>query len=558
MQRSTVHVGAGLPAGDAATPSVQRYNTEANGVCQKGKVARSVSSSSSGRHQATVNEMIDEVGFGLYQVHLMAICSGAIMGQAGCIAMVSDVVPAIAREFGLGNSSSRAFFAFCLFAGFQLGAALSGPLADSRGRRAPVFVGYVGMLTLCGLVFCIPSAALVYVALVLMGVFAGLCVPTAIIILTEVIPTKFRGMVVAGAAFFFRLGDVWSAVGVYLLMPDIQTGPWRLLVVWALAPAVPCLIFGLCSRAAKQESPHFLASQRRGRELVSSLNVMFEMNDRPDRRIVLDKGIHGEQPEEEPSREAFAKVLSEYPYWFHFLVISQLCFLNEVVSGGMVSLWPQVLANVDNDFGFRELPAFKLLVTAMVAIPGALVAIFMVSRLPRRVTLAVSATVCGGGALMLLRLGPSPWMGLTGLVLVQLLSPSWFVVLLVYPAEIFPTQIRARAFSTTYFLGLCGAEMVQFMTSFLDSTWCLVIYSCAAFASAVLVYLLPETNDSELLNYLSPETIAILTPLHSSEACSDESSEKGYGSFAADDASVAQGGPQETGALPKAGRRGSV
>jgi len=459
MPRATVHeVGAGLQADDAARTLCQRNRTEGHG---DGKFTRSESSSSSGRNKATINEMIDEVGFGLYQVHLMAICSGAIMGQAGCIAMVSNVVPAISREFGLRSTSSRAFFTFCVFAGFQLGAALSGPLGDSRGRRAPVFVGYVGMLTLCGLVFIIPSAALLYVALVLMGAFAGLCVPAAVVILTEVIPTRFRGLVVAGAAFCFRLGDLWSAAGVFLLMPDIRTGPWRLLVVWALAPAVPCLVFGLFSRAAWHESPHFLAAQRRGRDLVSSLNVMFEMNCRPDCRIVLDRGIHAEPPEEEPSREAFVKVLSEYPYWFHFLIISQLCFLNELVSGGMLGFWPQVFADVDNDFGSRELPGFKLLVAAMVAIPGALMALFLVSRLPRRATLAASATVCGGGALMLLRLGPSPWMGITGLVLMQLLSPSWFVVVLVYPAEVFPTQIRASALSGSYFLGLCGAEVAR-------------------------------------------------------------------------------------------------
>ncbi|CAK0868728.1 unnamed protein product [Prorocentrum cordatum] len=386
--------------------------------------------------------------------------------------------------------------------------------------------------------------------------------------------------------------------------------PVHRLVVWALAPAVPCLVFGLFSRAAWHESPHFLAAQRRGRDLVSSLNVMFEMNCRPDCRIVLDRGIHAEPPEEEPSREAFVKVLSEYPYWFHWRRLSAMSpppapragdssglegaplgrcdgtvatsgvpvLWCELVSGGMLGFWPQVFADVDNDFGSRELPGFKLLVAAMVAIPGALMALFLVSiwdacsakpseerdqteietraeearrGLPRRATLAASATVCGGGALMLLRLGPSPWMGITGLVLMQLLSPSWFVVVLVYPAEVFPTQIRASALSGSYFLGLCGAEMVQFMTSFVDNTWCLVIYACAAFVSALLVQLLPETNDSELLNNWTPESLTVFMPPYASDCCDDDGPETGYGSFA-EGVPVAKGCLRETSASHEA------
>lgn len=274
-------------------------------------------------------------------------------------------------------------------------------------------------------------------------------------------------------------------------------------MLWAAAPAVLFLLLLFVSRAGRQDTPHFLASKRRGHALVRTINLMAEMNGRQDLKLLHDGSIQAEATASSSLREMLSIIVT-YPYSLFYVVMVFLFFAKEFVAGGSIAFWPVAFAQLH---GFAATTAAtKLIITVLISFPGVLLAMLVMHWIPRRWTLVLGASLTGAGALMLVGLNGQHWReGIVGVVMVQLFFPTWQMVTMLIPNEIFPTQIRGWAFSLSFFLGRFGSEVAQLVihSSHLGFP---VVSAALAVSAVVLIFAMPETKDCELTSFIKSES----------------------------------------------------
>ncbi len=134
------------------------------------------------------------------------------------INMMGTVLPGISREFHL-TPASAGYLASSVFIGMLVGSAVVGTLADRIGRkRALLFaVLFYGTLSL------IAATAWSYRSLVAMrmieGFGLGAEVPLVFTYLSEFIPIRQRGFLLASSVFFWQLASFLAALAATYVIP---------------------------------------------------------------------------------------------------------------------------------------------------------------------------------------------------------------------------------------------------------------------------------------------------------------------------------------------------
>lgn len=86
------------------------------------------------RKTFTVEDAIREVGFGQYQLWLLAYAGMSWTAEAMEMMLLSFVGPAVQSEWGL-SGRQESLIASVVFGGMMIGAYSWGVLSDSKGRR---------------------------------------------------------------------------------------------------------------------------------------------------------------------------------------------------------------------------------------------------------------------------------------------------------------------------------------------------------------------------------------------------------------------------------------
>jgi len=112
--------------------------------------------------------------------------------------------------------------------------------------------------------------------------------------------------------------------------------------------------------------------------------------------------------------------------------------------------------------------------------------------LPRRLALGTAALLCAAAAWALLRLESGAWLGFAGVAVFKLFFPTWQMVTMLLPAEIFPTQVKSCGYSLVTIV----APMVVGLSrpGFLVCTYTL------ALVAALTAQLLPETRAADIVD----------------------------------------------------------
>merc|ERR1719253_2451503 len=133
--------------------------------------------------------------------------------------------------------------------------------------------------------FCY-SMGVLYCLVFLLGFFAGIGIPAAITWMSEVVPDQLRGLLGAALCIGFCLGELWTACGLQLFVPDLEHGPWHYALLWAGIPPLLFFIAFMLCKVTTLDSPHFLAVHGKDRQVCEVLNLMAKMNGRTD--AILD------------------------------------------------------------------------------------------------------------------------------------------------------------------------------------------------------------------------------------------------------------------------------
>ena len=230
----------------------------------------------------TVQEYIDETpnwsdGTGVsatpmtvVQWRIWMLATAGKFFEGWVVFMTGVALPLIALEFDLTAAEKGMVGAATLF-GILVGATALGSMADRYGRKA-MFIAEM-MLFVVFLVLATMSTSLIWLVVCLfgLGLALGCDYPTAHMVISESIPSNYRGRLVLGAFAFQAVGAlVGTIIGFFILKmyPDIRD--WR----WMYASAVIPAFLVVIGRFFIPQSGHWLVSRGRIADAEGALGVL--------------------------------------------------------------------------------------------------------------------------------------------------------------------------------------------------------------------------------------------------------------------------------------------
>ncbi|MEU0239593.1 sugar porter family MFS transporter [Nocardiopsis sp. NPDC006198] len=398
-------------------------------------------------------------GAGLARVTLIAAAAamgGFLFGYDS--AVINGAVDAIQQRFEV-NSAVLGFTVASTLLGSVVGAAITGWLADRRGRISTMRIAGV-LFAVSALGMALPFSIWDLTAWrVLSGVAIGIASVIAPTYIAEVSPAAYRGRLASLQQLAIVLGIASSQLVNYLLaglaggsahnmLGPVQAWQWML-----AAELVPALVYLLVSLVIP-ESPRFLVRVGRADEAGKVLGRVEGGGDRQVARRIADirEALGSERPARLRDLRGRFGLLPIVWVGMALSAFQQLVGIN-VIFYYSSSLWQSV--------GVPEGDSLLLsLFTSVINIVGTVVAILLVDRIGRRplllvgsagmtVTLAATAfafshaTVVGDTAQLGFGWGVVALTGASSFVLFYGLS--WGVVVWVLLGEMFPLRIRAAA-----------------------------------------------------------------------------------------------------------------
>lgn len=337
-------------------------------------------------------------------------CDGYILSSIG-LALIT-----LTPRFNLDPLATGLIGGATLF-GILVGAPVFGHLTDRHGRRILMIADLCAFVVVAVLQIFVTNVWELIVLRFVLGLAIGADYPIATAIIAEFMPAKQRGAALSAMEAVWFLGAAVAYVAGYALL---HTGgdSWK----WILASPALFALLGLLLRASAPESPMWLAARETGELGRSSFGTIFG----PSFRGPL----------------AF---------------VSAMWLLQVVPLFAIYTYAPTVLAML----GLRSQgPAGSVAITAAFAI-GAFAAMPLVEKLGRRPLCII------GFAVAAVAFGVLPF-GSAAVVVIAFLAyavgmGAATVLELVYPAELFPTSIRASATGFAAAVSRVGAFIGTFL-----------------------------------------------------------------------------------------------
>jgi MFS transporter, putative metabolite:H+ symporter len=376
----------------------------------------------------TVQDAIDQVGFGRFQRRLLLVCGVTWAADAAEILLLAFALPAISAEFGLSRAAGG-LLVTATFVGMLVGAWFWGLVADRVGRRAGFQLTVLVFAIFGTLSALAPNVGTLMVLRALTGFGLGGALPLDFALYAEYLPSRNRGRNLVLLESFWALGTI-AAAGLALLL--VPTGGWRpLLACSALAAA---LVFWI--RRQVPESPRYLAASGRAAQARRVLAQVAEANRQPLPAGELKAAARG------PA--VGMATLWRRPYRAITAVLWLAWFAISLGYYGVFSWLPTVL--VDRGFSFLRTYQYAFLL-ALAQVPGYLSAAWLVERWGRRPTLAAYLTTSALFTWLFAVADTTAGLVTAGALMSFFALGAWGA-LYAYTPEVYPTQVRATGMGT--------------------------------------------------------------------------------------------------------------
>lgn len=330
--------------------------------------------------------------------------------------------------------------------GIFFGGFLGGWLTDRLGRRRLFFVGPALFVLASAAQFWADSALSIFLLRLVIGIAVGIEYPVATSLLVEFMPKKYRGprlamltiLWFAGAATAYMVGEVILRLG--------GDQAWR----WVLASSAVIGLALLLVRLGTPESPRWLLSKGRTAEAEAVIKKVygseFGLNNLPEQETRFKVTI-------------WNLLYAGYGARMLFVIVFWTCCIIPLFA--VYAFAPKVLAalNVQGD----SASIGSILIT-LFFVAGCVIATRIINRIGRRSMLLYSFLFSG---LALLCLGlfhasAGLWI-LLFFAIYALFIGGAQVLTLVYPNELFPTEIRAFAVGVGTSFSRIGAAVGTYL-----------------------------------------------------------------------------------------------
>ena len=358
------------------------------------------------------------------------------------LGIISVVLPAISHELNLGVAMLGLIGAWTLI-GIFVGSPVGGWLTDRYGRRTLFTVDIVSFVILGLLQLFVQNGEQLLIVRLLLGVAIGAEYAIGPAMLAELSPSHGRGERLGVLQTLWYAGFLAAVVVSYAL--TAANVPWRVILATSAIPAFVTLVL----RYGLPESPRWLMSRDRVEEARQIVNKYlggeaYFTTEQLAGESVRPGKFHELFAPEMRTRTAFASIFwfaNVAPY-FAIFTFAPLVFSTLHISDERVST---ITANG-------------------LAAVGAVAGMLVIDRMGRRRTLIVCFWVC---TITLAIIGA--WAGAPGMLVVLCFALFSFfaagagMLCGVYPAEIFPSHLRAQGTGFAAAFSRIGAASGTFL-----------------------------------------------------------------------------------------------
>lgn len=391
------------------------------------------------------NTSIEDVPLNNFHKFLTIRSGGGSFVDGYVLSIIGVCLVQMTAAMGL-TSFWQGMIAASALIGIFFGGLVGGWLTSHLGRKRIFFVGPALFILSSLAQFWVESAEALFVLRFLIGVAVGIEYPVATALLVEFLPRKYRGprlatltiLWFAGAAFAYIVGD--------LILRHGGEDAWRLVLASAAVIGAVLLLI----RLGTPESPRWLLNKGRPAEAERIIKQVygadFSLRNLP------------EQPREK-NVSVWNLLHSGYGKRMFFVATFWACSVVPVFA--VYAFAPKVLAalNLKGDWASYGSVAITLLFVV-----GCIIATRLINSMGRRSMLIYSFLLSGIALLGLGKLHDSS----EALILLLFGAYALFiggaqVLQLVYPNELFPTEIRAVAVGVGTSLSRIGAAVGTYL-----------------------------------------------------------------------------------------------
>uniref|UniRef100_M4CBA5 Major facilitator superfamily (MFS) profile domain-containing protein n=1 Tax=Brassica campestris TaxID=3711 RepID=M4CBA5_BRACM len=438
-----------------------------------------------GNRSFTVDEALVEMGFGKFQLYVLAYAGMGMVAEAMEMMLLSFVGPAVQSLWNL-SSREESSITSVVFAGMLIGAYSWGIVADKHGRRK----GFIITAVVTFVAGFLSAFAPNYTWLIVLRCFVGLGLgggPVLVSWYLEFIPAPNRGTWMVIFSGFWTVGTILEASLAWLIMPSLG---WRWLLALSSIPSSLLLMFYKWT----PESPRYLILQGRKAEALSILEKIARTNG-----TQLPKGVLGSEMETEmeetkshptesthllkpgeleeappPVSKIVLKPDDKGPLLTllspelikRTLLLWVVFFGNAFAYYGVVLLTTELkisqnscyptekeLTHSSNDVNYRD-----VFIASFAEFPGLLISAAMVDRLGRKASMSSMLFTCCIFLLPLLT-HQSPTLTTALLFGGRICISSAFTVVYIYAPEIYPTAVRTTGVGVGSSVGRIGGVL---------------------------------------------------------------------------------------------------
>ncbi|XP_066553557.1 solute carrier family 22 member 2 [Amia ocellicauda] len=366
--------------------------------------------------------------------------------------------------------------------GFLVGSIIIGYMADRFGRKISFLMSNLFNAITGILVAVSPN----YIALLVFRTLYGLGVKggwvAGYVLITELVGVEYRRTVGILYQMFFSIGILILPLVAYLI------SDWRWLQVAITAPYFGFLVYYWFI----PESPRWLLSQKENSKAVTITKAIAKEN-----KKTLSKNLETLTGDSEEISKVSVLDLVRTPKMRKYTLILMFnWFTSAVVYPGLIMRLGILGGNIYIDF----------LISGMVEFPAALLILFTIERIGRRVPFAMANIVSGAACLITAFIPESVFWLKTAVACVGRLGITMAFEMVVFVnTELYPTFIRNLGVSVCSTFCDIGGIVAPFLLYRLAVIWIelpLIIFGVLAFVAGGLVFMLPETRGVPL-----PETI---------------------------------------------------
>ncbi|XP_048412028.1 synaptic vesicle 2-related protein [Stegostoma tigrinum] len=443
-----------------------------------------------------VEDAVEAIGFGKFQWKLSVLTGLAWMADAMEMMILSILAPQLHCEWRL-QSWQVALISSVVFIGMMSSSSLWGNISDQYGRKTGLKVSvlwtlYYGVLSAFSPIY---SWILVLRGLVGFGIGG---VPQSVTLYAEFLPMKSRAKCILLIEVFWAFGTVFEVLLAVMVMPTLG---WRWLLILS---AVPLMIFAILCFWLPESARYDVLSGNQEKAIATLKRIATE-NGAP---MPLGKLIVARQEDRGRIWDLFTPQFrittvllwfiwfsNAFSYYGLVLLTTELFQAGDVCSMSTSGKKPEGRCTLECKY-LNATDYTDLLWTTLSEFPGVLITLWIIDRIGRKKTMAVSFLIFSFFSLLLFacvgRLALTVF-----LFIARAFISGGFQAAYVYTPEVYPTATRALGLGTCSGMARVGALITPFIAQvMLESSIYLTlsVYSgCCLLAALASCFLPIET-----------------------------------------------------------------